>query len=210
MFLERGMGRQKIIKIFRKGLKWCRWQICQAHILEFLIFLSVISFNNPRGQACILGQPVSEGSFFPSPQCPHEQMMLFLRIEKVWENGYTSKGRCGPVPKELCLRQTTPHSVYPSSPSFGWQQGSKKKTQQMLGRKRAWHNYIPKKSFKALYCVWSNSLNRRETFHPDQGWEFAIQAGWLRPGFCFSPSLSSGSLHCLKRSLNTWMSCFSS
>lgn len=124
---------------------------------------------------------------------------------------YTSKGRCGPVPKELCLRQTTPHSVYPSSPSFGWQQGSKKKTtQQMLGCKRAWHNYIPKKSFKALYCVWSNSLNRRETFHPDQGWEFAIQAGWLRPGFCFSPSLSSGSLHCLKRSLNTWMSCFSS
>lgn len=47
----------------------------------------------------------------------------------------TSKGRCGPVPKELCLRQTTPHSVYPSSPSFGWQQGSKKKTQQMLGRR---------------------------------------------------------------------------
>lgn len=107
---------------------------------------------------------------------------------------YTSKGRCAPVPKELCLRQTTPLSVYPNSPSFGWQQGSKKnKKQYMLGCKRAWHNYFPKKNFKALCCLWSNSLNHRETFHPDQGWEFAIQAVWLRPRFCISPSLSSGS-----------------
>lgn len=87
----------------------------------------------------------------------------FSQDWKALRKCYTSKGRCDPVPKELCLRQTTPLSVYPNSPSFGWQQGSKKnKKQYMLGCKRAWHNYFPKKSFKALCCLWSNSLNRRE------------------------------------------------
>ncbi|RLV92068.1 hypothetical protein DV515_00013960 [Chloebia gouldiae] len=48
-FLRWGMGQQKCIKIFKQGIMGCSCQICQAPILEFLIFLSISSSSSSTG-----------------------------------------------------------------------------------------------------------------------------------------------------------------
>lgn len=73
-----GVGQQKCMKIFRKGIMRGSCQICRAHILEFLIFPPVTSVGSP-GQACALGRPRRAWSLCPAPGAFCEKLLDWKR-----------------------------------------------------------------------------------------------------------------------------------